>query len=103
MSAEKDRPINLTVGESSDPEMLRDDAESKTGSSPNTESADSQLNSSEPELLRQDSNSGIASRQEDFSHEYEEDRENPPQSDVDIPRDAQLAEDQIMITNIHAG
>lgn len=103
MSPEQDKLINLSVHESSDPEMLKRDAESKTGSSPNTESSDSYLNSSDPELLRQESDSGIASKPEDFSHEYEEERENPPQADVDLPRHEKLAESQIMNANLHAG
>ena len=103
MNPEKDRLINLAVHESSDPEMLKRDAESKTGSSPNTESSDSLLNSSGPEILRQESGSGIASKPEDFSHEYEEERENFPQGDVDLPPGEKLAESQIMNANLHAG
>ncbi len=104
MSSEQDNKlINLAVHESSDPEMLKRDAESKTGSSPNTESSDSHLNSSDPELLGQKSDSGLASKPEDFGHEYEEDRENPPQADIDLPRHEKLAESQIMNANRHAG
>jgi hypothetical protein len=103
MIHENDNLINLAIHESSDPEMLKRDAESKTGSAPNSESSNSNLNSSKPELLRQDSDSGIASKPEDFSYEHEEDRENPPQPDFDLPRDDKLAADQIMITNLHAG
>ncbi len=111
MNSEQDRLINLAVHESSDPEMLRRDAESKTGSSPHPESSNPDLEStgsansegSKPELLRHNSDSGIASQREDFSHEYEEGRENVPQSDFDLPRDDKLAEDQIMIANRHAG
>lgn len=103
MSPEKDKLINLAIHESSDPEMLKRDAESKIGSSPNSESSNSQLNNSEPNVLRQDSDSGIASKPEDFNHEYEGERENPPQSDLDLSREDQLANDQIMIANLHAG
>jgi hypothetical protein len=93
MNPQEDRLINLAVHESSDPEMLRRDAESKTGSSPNTESAD-------PEMLRGDAGSKTL---DDFNYENEEDREAPPEADFDIPSEDKLAERQIHIANLHAG
>jgi hypothetical protein len=89
MSPQEDKLINLAVHESSDPEMLRRDAESKTGSSPKEESSD-------PEMLRPDINLETA------GHPYEEDREQPPEPDFDIAREDKLAERQINIANQHA-
>ncbi len=105
MSPKEDKLINLAVHESSDPEMLKRNAESKTANNPNSESSDSQPNSgsSEPEFLRHDSDSGIASKPEDFSQEYEEGREKSPQTDFDLPQGDKLAEHQITIANRHAG
>jgi hypothetical protein len=93
MSPQKDSLINLAVGESSDPEMLRRDAESKTGSSPNTEGSNS-------EMLRGDADSKTL---DDFNYENEEDREAPPEPDFDITREDKLAESQMHIANRHAG
>jgi hypothetical protein len=93
MNPEEDRLINLAVGESSDPEMLKRDAESKTGSSPQPES-------SNPEMLRHASDSTTL---DDFNHENEEDREQPPEPDFDIAREDKAAENQINIANRHAG
>jgi hypothetical protein len=93
MSPEEDSLINLAVGESSDPEMLRRDAESKTGSRPNEES-------SNPEMLRRDTDSNTLG---DFNYENEEDREQPPESDFDIASEDKPAARQINIANRHAG
>jgi hypothetical protein len=93
MSSEQDRLINLAVHESSDPEMLRRDAESKTGGKPNE-------GSSEPEMLRRDTDSKTL---DDFNYENEEDREQPPEADFDIAHEDKLAERQINIANRHAG
>lgn len=93
MNPQEDRLINLAVGESSDPEMLRRDAELKTGSSPNPESSNS-------EALRGDANSKTL---DDFNYENEEDREAPPDVDFDIASEDRIADNQIQITNRHAG
>jgi CRISPR/Cas system CMR-associated protein Cmr3 (group 5 of RAMP superfamily) len=93
MSPEEDKLINLAVHESSDPEMLRRDAEAKTGSSPKEESSD-------PEMLQRDAGSKTL---DDFNYENEEDREQPPESDFDISHNDQLAQQQINIANRHAG
>ena len=90
MSPEEDKLINLAVHESSDPEMLRRDAESKTGSTPQEES-------SQQEMLGHDADIKTA------SHPEEEDREQPPEPDFDIAREDKLAERQINIANRHAG
>lgn len=93
MNPQEDRLINLAVGESSDPEMLRRDAESKTGSSPNPESSNS-------EALRGDADSKTL---DDFNYENEEDREAPPEPDFDIASEDRVADNQIQIANRHAG
>jgi hypothetical protein len=94
MSPQEDRLINLSVHESSDPEMLRRDAESKTGSRPKEESSDS-------EMLGRDADSQTL---DDFNYENEEDREQPLQvEDFDISNDDKLADRQINIANRHAG
>jgi hypothetical protein len=92
MKPQEDRLINLAIHESSDPEMLRRDAESKTGSPPNTESSD--------ETLRGDANSKTL---DDFNYENEEDREAPLEADFDIASEDRVADNQIQIANRHAG
>jgi hypothetical protein len=92
MNPQNDSMINLAIHESSDPEMLERDAETKTGSRPNTES-------SAPEML-----SGTDSKTlDDFNYENEEDREAPPETDFDIAREDRVAVNQIHIANRHAG
>ncbi len=94
MNPEQDKPlIDLAVGESSDPEMLRRDAESKTGSKPKEESSD-------PEMLSSDAGSKTL---DDFNHDNEEDREQPPEADFDIAGEDRAAARQINIANRHAG
>jgi hypothetical protein len=93
MSPEPDKLINLSIHESSDPEMLKRDAESKTGSTPNTES-------SAPERIGGDADSETLAG---FNYENEEDREAPPEPDFDIAREDKVAESQIHIANLHAG
>lgn len=93
MNPNEDRLINLAIHESSDPEMLRRDAESKTGSKPHEESSD-------PEMLRPDADSKTL---DSFNHENEEDRKQPPEPDFDIAREDKAAERQINIANLHAG
>jgi hypothetical protein len=90
MGPEEDKLINLAVHKSSDPEMLRRDAESKTGSTPQEES-------SQQEMLGHDADIKTA------SHPEEEDREQPPEPDFDIAREDKLAERQINIANRQAG
>ncbi|MEW6497754.1 MAG: hypothetical protein AB1589_35415 [Cyanobacteriota bacterium] len=93
MKPQEDKLINLALGESSDPEMLRRDAESKTGSRPNTESSDS-------EMLTGDADSKTL---DDFNYENEEDREAPLDPDFDIASEDRVADNQIQIANRHAG
>lgn len=117
MSSQEDKLINLAIHESSDPEMLRRDAESKTGTAPNEESFDPEMlkrntnpettanpsGGDEPQVLKLDSDAGITREREDFSHEYEEERENTPRADNQLSRDTELAMDQNTIANLHAG
>lgn len=92
MNSQDDKLINLAIHESSDPEMLERDAETKTGSRPNTES-------SAPEML-----GGTDSKTlDDFNYENEEDREAPLETDFDLAREDQVAANQIRIANRHAG
>ncbi len=93
MSPEPDKLINLSIHESSDPEMLKRDAESKTGRSPNTESSDSERlgGGADSETLG------------GFNYENEEDREAPLDPDFDLAREDKVAESQIHIANRHAG
>jgi hypothetical protein len=93
MNPQENRLINLAVGESSDPEMLRRDAESKTGSSPNPSSSNS-------ETLRVDADLKTV---DDFNYENEEDREAPPEADFDRAGENRVANNQIKIANRHAG
>jgi len=93
MNPNEDRLINLAIHESSDPEMLRRDAESKTGSKPYEESSD-------PEMLRRDAESKTL---DSFNHENEEDREHPLEPDFDITCEDKTAENQINIVNRPAG
>lgn len=93
MNPQEDKLINLAVHESSDPEMLERDAESKTGSRPNTESSD-------PEMLKGDTESKTL---DDFNYENEEDREAPPEADFGIASEDSAAANQIHIANRHAG
>ena len=81
MNSQDNKLINLAIHESSDPEMLERDAETKTGSHPNTASP-------APEML---------------GYENEEDREAPLETDFDIAREDRVAEAQIHIVNRHAG
>jgi hypothetical protein len=73
--------------------MLRRDAESKTGSSPNPSSSDS-------ETLRVDADLKTV---DDFNYENEEDREAPPEADFDRAGENRVANNQIKIANRHAG
>lgn len=93
MNPEEDKLINLAIHESSDPEMLKRDAEAKTGSRPQEESSD-------PEMLKRDADSKTL---DNYNYENEEDREQPPEPDFDISQDDKLAEQQINIANRHAG
>lgn len=92
MNSQDNKLINLAIHESSDPEMLERDAETKTGSHPNTASP-------APEML-----GGTESKTlDDFNYENEEDREAPLETDFDIAREDRVAEAQIHIVNRHAG
>jgi hypothetical protein len=93
MTTEEDKLINLAVHESSDIEMLRRDAESKTGSSPQEEHSNPDVYQSEHDSTSLDN----------FNHENEEEREQPPEPDFDIAREDQAAAQQINIANLHAG
>lgn len=94
MSSQDKSLINLSVHESSDPEMLRRDAESKTGSSPQEESFN-------PEMLTGNADSQTL---DDFNYENEEDREQPLEvEDFDISNDDKRVNRQINIANRHAG
>ncbi len=93
MNPQEDKLINLAVHESSDPEMLRRDAQEKTGSSPNTEGSNS-------ETLIGDADTKTL---DDLNYENEEDREAPPESDFDIADEDKLADSQIHIVSRPAG
>ncbi len=93
MSSKENKPIDLAVHESSDPEMLRRDAESKTGSPPSEESSD-------PEMLGHDADSKTL---DDFNYDNEEDREQPPEAVFVIPDKDRRSVRQINIANRHAG
>ncbi|MBD2014049.1 hypothetical protein H6F96_08695 [Microcoleus sp. FACHB-53] len=93
MNPQENRLINLAIGESSDPEMLYRDAQSKTGSSPNPESSNSEALTGDADTKTLD----------DFNYENEEDREAPPDADFDLADEDRVASNQMQIANRHAG
>ncbi len=90
MNPQEDSLINLSVGESSDPEMLRRDAESKTGSRPSEESF-------VPER------SGGGTDLETATHPTEEDREETPDLDFNTARKDTPTDGPINIASLNGG